>query len=171
MIKMHKSLIKLCLSYFFIVAMGLSQEKPSTATVAELPLNFDLRNVKGKSYVTSLKHQRGGTCWTHGVMAAIEGNLLKTGAWAQAGESGEPDLAEYHLDWWNGFNTYYNEDIYPESGGLDVHFGGDYRVAAAYISGVRVQYGTGTLNCLILPRKDIHPAITTFMFRILNGTQ
>jgi len=131
---MHKSLIKLCLSYFFIVAMGLSQEKPSTATIAELPLNFDLRNVKGKSYVTSLKHQRGGTCWTHGVMAAIEGNLLKTGAWAQAGESGEPDLAEYHLDWWNGFNTYYNEDIYPESGGLDVHFGGDYRVAAAYIS-------------------------------------
>ncbi|MEJ2629344.1 MAG: hypothetical protein P8078_12415, partial [bacterium] len=64
---MLKYVIKLCISYFFMVAMGLSQESPALSTGAELPLNFDLRNVKGKSYVTSLKHQRGGTCWTHGV--------------------------------------------------------------------------------------------------------
>ncbi len=100
-----------------------------------IPAQFDLRNDGGSGYVSLVRSQQGGTCWTHGTMASIESNMMRTGLYPALIDLPGPDLSEYHLDWWNGFNRFYNQDLgyYPQEG-LAVHMGGDYRVATAYLS-------------------------------------
>jgi len=110
---------------------------------------FDLRDHKQS---TSAKKQSWGTCWAHGTFAAMESSMIKTKIWEISGEVGEPDLSEYHLDKFNGFNRngekgdlqkgwYSGQDSSFEGSNLDnlnnglvVHLGGDYRMAAAYLS-------------------------------------
>src|SRR5438105_546472 len=79
-----------------LLAIMLAQATPVRAAGQGLPAKFDLRDIGA---LTPIKQQQGGTCWTHGAMAAIESNLLISGTWKKLGRTDVPKLSEYHLDW------------------------------------------------------------------------
>ncbi len=104
------------------------------STSAQPPKQYDLRD---HDRVTPVKSQKSGTCWCHGTMSGIEGDLLVTGNWRKFGESGEPNMAEYHLSWYSGFAQAWNYDLYPnveDPNAVPDHYGGDYKIFAAYMS-------------------------------------
>ena len=123
--------------------------------------SFDLRDYYGDGttdYTTAVRQQFWGTCWIYGTTAAMESNLMMTGNWSAAGMDAEADLAEYHLDKFNGFTrkgmeedeipakSWYtgqgppfpgsntDEPLSSRTHGLIVHLGGDYRIATAYLT-------------------------------------
>ena len=117
-----------------LFALGLIVVFCFIQLTAQPPSRFDLRD---SNMVTPVKSQKSGTCWCHGTMSGVEGNLLYTGNWWLAGESGDPNMAEYHLSWWNGFSECWNYDLYPEcdtGSGTPTHNGGDYKIFCAYMS-------------------------------------
>ncbi len=97
------------------------------------PVRFDLRDVDGKNCMTSVKDQQGGTCWAFASVASMESNLLVNDNWIRSDGFLEPDLDEYHMSWWNGFNIFNNDDN-QQSDGVDVHAGGNWKMASAYLS-------------------------------------
>ena len=65
-----------------------------------LPETFDLRNVNGKSYISSVKDQgQYGTCWAHAAIGSMESNYMMQG-------KSELNLSEMHVAWF----TYKNSD-------------------------------------------------------------
>ncbi len=153
-----------CVVLFLGAAAGPAAGQSASDTA------FDLRDVYGDgttNHTTVCRSQVWGTCWCHGTMSAMESVLVAGGAWSFDGSpwsaATDVDLAEYHLDKFNGFNRkgqpgdeeggsgYHaqgepwpgtNTDIpLPErdhlhGGGMPAHQGGDYKVVASYLSRV-----------------------------------
>ena len=71
-------------------SISVFQEK---AVEVLIPTSFDLRNVDGKNYVTSVKNQKQtGTCWAFATNSSIESNILKN-------YGKNYDLAEMHISY------------------------------------------------------------------------
>ena len=69
----------------------------ASAQTADLPKVYDLRKSGG---ITPIKAQQGGTCWTHGTMAAIEGESAGQLEWLAVAGSGDapcPDCEDNGL--------------------------------------------------------------------------
>jgi C1A family cysteine protease/subtilisin-like proprotein convertase family protein len=78
---------------------------PAASAASSLPATYDLRNVGGSNYVTSVKNQNPwGTCWAFATYGSLESSMLKAGG-------GTNDFSERNLAYRHGF------DWGPDDGG------------------------------------------------------
>ena len=76
---------------------GKTQDK-----LEELPASVDLRDYNGKNYVTPVKRQAFGDCWSFGIAAAAESSYLyENDLGAPAGEDNtNANFSERYLNWY-----------------------------------------------------------------------
>ncbi|MCR4841877.1 MAG: hypothetical protein K5840_01285 [Eubacterium sp.] len=101
-----------------------TKEKDETT----LPETYDLRDVDGVSYSTSVKNQYDtATCWDFGAMASIESNLLKkSGGQAVGATTDAVDLSEHQAAWF--VHDYVTAAFSPSQAGEGYYYDADTRM-------------------------------------------
>ena len=148
------------------------------ATFAALPEKYDLRNVDGASFVTSVKNQGVyGDCWAFGTLSSLESNLLKTGKAANV------DLSERHLAWFTYNGTDMSDDASLWAGkdtflvdeGKDAYTqgGGRFKAAATLMRGYgaveeaaaphQADEGMGAVDDGLRTRSDVRAQNISFL--------
>lgn len=85
----------------------------NTSIEEELPSSFNLQDVDGKSYVTSMKNQGSlGLCWDFAATGALESKIIKSGLYK--GDT-ELDLSERQVDYATTYKNFIDIDFNPYS--------------------------------------------------------
>ena len=86
-----------------IVVQESSNTETVVAPVSSYPASYDLRNVGGTNYVTSVKNQNPyGTCWAFATYGSLESSILMAGGATN-------DFSERNLVYRHGFDWGVND--------------------------------------------------------------